>query len=354
MKEFIEKEKARLQALFEPFNTGGSWMTLADKGRTPVRLGIVDRFIVTRVAPQFDAGGNLTRIGFWLLIRLSGYDEGFQHAHTIKVVSWPQDDTYLVDALVAGAKRWGRSIEAHFKTDTGMGRLGLPPEEALDKINSIASIREIRIAGIYTHFPVSDARDKTFTREQIFQFQNLIDKAKYLGLKLGLRHCANSGAILDHPESYMDIIRPGILCYGLYPSHECGRDLDVVPAMTMKSAVMFTKRVKQGTGISYGLTYTTKRDTYLATIPVGYADGYPRALSNNKRVIINDKTYPVVGRICMDQCVVELGDDIYPVGQEVILFGKETITAETVADWCGTIPYEITCNMSRRVPRTYL
>lgn len=263
-------------------------------------------------------------------------------------------DTYLMDALVAGARRFNRPIDVHFKTDTGMGRLGLPPEEALDKINSISSIREIRISGIYTHLPVSDQPDHPFTHEQIFQFQQMLDKAKYLGVKPALRHCANSGAIVNHPESYMDILRPGILCYGLYPSKDCHHPIDIIPAMTMKSAIMFIKRVKKGTGISYGLTYTTPRDTYLATIPVGYADGYPRELSNKARVIINAKTYPVVGRVCMDQCVVELGDDIYPVGQEVILFGKDTITAENVADWGNTIPYEITCNMSRRVPRTYL
>lgn len=263
-------------------------------------------------------------------------------------------DTYLMEDLVAGARRWGRPIDIHFKTDTGMGRIGLPPEEALDKMNSIASIREIRIAGTYTHLPVSDQPEAAFTHEQIFQFQQMLDKARYLGINLGLRHCANSGAIVNHPESYMDIIRPGILCYGLYPSQECQRLLDLQPAMTMKSAITFLKRVKKGTGISYGLTYTTSRDTYIAVIPVGYADGYPRSLSNKAQVLINAKTYPIVGRICMDQCMIELGDDIYPVGQEVTLFGKDTITAATVAEWGHTIPYEITCNMSRRVLRAYL
>jgi alanine racemase len=263
-------------------------------------------------------------------------------------------DTILVDALVKGARRWNRPIDVHFKTDTGMGRLGFPPEESLAVINSISSIREIRITGIYTHFPISDQKDKTFTRQQIHLFQQMLDKAHMLGRELGLRHCANSGAILDHPDSHMDIVRPGILCYGLYPSKESTRNLDIQPAMTMKSGIMFIKRVKKGTSLSYGLTYTTERDTYIATIPVGYADGYPRALSNKAKVIINGKTYPIVGRICMDQCLIELGNDIYPIGQEVTLFGTHTITAQDVADWCDTIPYEITCNMSRRVPRMYL
>jgi len=322
-------------------------------GRLVEEHGLAEMLGVTSIEEALDlrqAGVTLPILIFTLIDKTrDDIDALFEHNLTPTLA-----DTYLVDALVEGAKRWGRPMGVHFKTDTGMGRLGLPPEEALDKINTLSIIHEIRITGIYTHFPVSDSKDKSFTREQIFQFQHLLDKAKYLGLDLGLRHCANSGAVLDHPESYMDIIRPGLICYGLYPSRECTRDLGIIPAMTMKSAVMFIKRVKKGTGISYGLTYTTSRDTYVATIPVGYADGYPRALSNRTRVIIGGKTYPVVGRICMDQCVIELGDDIYPVGQEVTLFGKDTITAEDVADWCDTIPYEITCNMSRRVPRTYL
>ncbi len=181
----------------------------------------------------------------------------------------------------------------------------------------------------------------------------MVAEANKIGIQVRLKHCANSGAILNMPNSYMDMVRPGILCYGLYPSHDVGKRIEVIPAMTFKTGIIFVKRVKKGTSLSYGLTYKTKKDTHIATIPAGYADGYHRALSNKANVIINKKAYPIVGRVCMDQSLIDLGDDMYPVGQEVILFGKENITADTVASWLDTIPYEVTCNMSRRVVRTY-
>lgn len=262
-------------------------------------------------------------------------------------------DEEPLEALVRGARQWNRSIPVHVKTDTGMGRLGLPPEQTFETMKHLASIPEIAIQGLYTHFPVSDTENHPFTSEQIQKLNGLYRKLSSSGIAFGLRHCANSGAIINHPESYMDMVRPGILCYGLYPSPDMKRVLDVEPAMTLKTGIMFTKRVKKGTGLSYGLTYRPEKDTNIATIPVGYADGYHRCLSNASRVLIDGRTYPVVGRICMDQSLIDLGDDAYPVGHEVILFGKEIITAETVAACSGTIPYEIMCDMSRRVPRRY-
>jgi alanine racemase len=263
-------------------------------------------------------------------------------------------DLEPLEALVQASRRWNRPIRIHVKTDTGMGRLGLPPEETLKIAEYIATLPEISIQGLYTHFPVSDAvADDGFTIDQIRRFGGLADKLSSSGIKVGLSHCANSGAIINHPESFMDMVRPGILCYGLYPSHDMEKILDLKPAMTLKTGITYVKRVKKGTGLSYGLTFRPGKDTTIATIPIGYADGYHRCLSNASRVLINGKAYPVVGRICMDQTLIDLGDDMYPLGHEVILFGKETITAETVASWSGTIPYEITCDMSRRVPRMY-
>lgn len=262
-------------------------------------------------------------------------------------------DNYHTQALIDGARRWNRPIGVHVKTDTGMGRLGLAPEETLNLSQEISKIPEIKICGVYTHFPVSDVSDHPFTSNQVKTFSMLIGQMKAAGFSQGLCHCANSGAILNHPESFMDMVRPGILCYGLYPTEKHPDNLKVTPAMTLKTAIMFTKRVKKGTGLSYGLTYRAPEDTYIATIPIGYADGFPRSLSNKARVAIEGKTYPVVGRICMDQCLVDLGNDLYPVGKEVTIFGSDGITAETVAAWGNTIPYEITCDMSRRVPRTY-
>jgi alanine racemase len=262
-------------------------------------------------------------------------------------------DMSPIEALVKGSRRWNQAIQVHVKTDTGMGRLGLPPEKTLEVIKHIVELPEVTISGLYTHFPVSDVPGHDFTSRQIRRFIELSNRLASLGIDVGIRHCANSAAIINHPESFMDMVRPGILCYGLYPSDSMPKELDVRPAMTLKTGIMFIKRVKKGTGLSYGLTYRPKQDTNIATIPIGYADGYSRSLSNTSQVLISGNTYPVVGRICMDQTLIDLGEDIYPLGHEVIMFGKDIITAQNVASWCGTIPYEVTCNMSRRVPRMY-
>ncbi|HRT45086.1 MAG: alanine racemase [Pseudomonadota bacterium] len=295
-----------------------------------------------------EAGISLPILVFGLINNRDDCDTIFSHRLTPTLV-----DRAPVKDLVAAARKWNRPVPVHLKTDTGMGRLGLTPDESIALARDIAEVPEIRISGIYTHFPVSDVPGHPFTPIQIAAFTDLIDRLKMHGISTGSRHCANSGAILNHEGTYLDMVRPGILCYGLYPSPEIPKTLKVVPAMALKTAIMFTKRVKKGTGLSYGLTYRAPKDTCIATIPIGYADGFPRSLSNIARVTIQGKTYPVVGRICMDQSLIDLGDDLYPVGQEVTVFGREGITAETLASWNNTIPYEITCNMSRRVPRTY-
>jgi alanine racemase len=296
-----------------------------------------------------EAGVSLPILIFGLITRsMEDCDAVFSY-HLMPTLA----DDSLVDLLVEGSSRWNRPITVHLKTDTGMGRLGLAPAETVKLASKVAATRELVIGGVYTHFPVSDIPGHAFTHDQIEKFNAFVQDLKALGISPGLVHCANSGAILNHRESFMDIVRPGILCYGLYPSEDHDHSLQVTPAMTLKTAVMFTKRVKKGTGLSYGLTYQPPRDTYIATIPIGYADGFPRVLSNKARVTIDGKTYPVVGRVCMDQSLVDLGEDVYPAGQEVIVFGRAEVTATQVAAWANTIPYEITCDMSRRVPRTY-
>ncbi|HOS96172.1 MAG TPA: alanine racemase [Deltaproteobacteria bacterium] len=321
-------------------------------GRFVQELGLADMFGVSCI----EEGLKLRTAGIRLPILVFGLIAGtpddidavFSENLTPTVV-----DLAPVEALVQGARKWNRAIAVHVKTDTGMGRLGLSPERTLGVIEHLSTLKEILIAGLYTHFPVSDVPAHPFTDNQIRQFLELSNRIASLGIDAGLRHTANSGAIVNHPESFMDMVRPGILCYGLYPGQDMPRVLDVRPAMTFKTAVMFVKRVRKGTPLSYGLTFRTERDSTIATIPLGYADGYSRSLSNRAQVSIAGRHYPVVGRICMDQTLIDLGDDAYPVGQEVILFGPESITAADVAAWSGTIPYEVTCEMSRRVPRTY-
>lgn len=296
-----------------------------------------------------EAGVSLPVLVFGLISGSTDEIEAvFTHDLTVTIV-----DMAPVEALVRGARKYGRPAKVHVKTDTGMGRLGLPPDKTIDVMERLHKIGEITVEGTYSHFPLSDEPSNAFTEEQIGRFLDFSNRLARKNIPCGMRHLANSGAIINHPESLLDMVRPGILCYGLYPSDITPRRLDVRPAMTLKTAIMFTKRVKKGTGLSYGHTYHAPRDTTIATLPIGYADGYPRVLSNKAFVLINGRRYPVVGRVCMDQTLVDLGDDNYPPGQEVILFGPDGITASDVASWRQTIAYEVICDMSRRVPRTY-
>jgi alanine racemase len=242
----------------------------------------------------------------------------------------------------------------HLKIDTGMGRIGCRPEEAFGIGREIAKLPGIVLEGIFTHFPVSDDPDSDFTRDQIKNFKSIIDKFEKNGIDIKYKHTANSAAILNYKESTFNLVRPGIMAYGYRPSGNCNSSVKLIPSMTFKSCVVFIKRVKKDTPLSYGLTYRTKADTNIATIPVGYGDGYSRSLSNKGSVMIKGRMYPVAGRVCMDQILIDLGNDEYPLGEEVILFGKETITVETIAELTGTIPYEVTCGISKRVQRIYL
>ncbi|MBN2298860.1 MAG: alanine racemase [Deltaproteobacteria bacterium] len=296
-----------------------------------------------------DAGVSLPILIFGLI---SNTKEDADAVFSYRLIPTLVDETGI-DELIKSASRWNRPAEVHIKTDTGMGRLGHVPERTIMAAVTLSGIKELVIKGIYTHFPVSDTMDNAFTDNQIQQFIAFHNRLLAMGIFSGITHCANSGAVLNYPESYLDMVRPGLLCYGLYPSDLIKNAIPVRPAMSLKTAVVFVKKIKKGSALSYGLTYQLKKDSNIATIPIGYADGYPRILSNSAHVLIRGKTYPVVGRICMDQSLIDLGEDLYPVGEEVLIFGKEIITAQSVASWGNTIPYEITCNMSRRVRRTY-
>jgi alanine racemase len=260
----------------------------------------------------------------------------------------------LAKMISEAAVKAGASCKLHLKIDTGMGRIGCRPDEAFGIGQEIADLPGVVLEGIFTHFPVSDDPDSDFTRKQIKDFTSIIDQYKKNGIEVKYKHMANSAAILNYKDSIFNMVRPGITAYGYRPSKNCNLTVKLIPSMTFKSCVIFIKRVKKDTPLSYGLTYRTKSDTNIATLPVGYGDGYSRFLSNKANVIIRGKTYTVAGRVCMDQVLVDLGNDEYPLGEEVILFGKETITAETIAELTETIPYEVTCGISKRVQRIYL
>lgn len=235
-----------------------------------------------------------------------------------------------------------------------MGRIGCMPNEALEIGKRISVLPGVILEGIFTHCPVPDDPESEFTRNQINIFKSLIIEFEKNKLDVKYRHMANSAAILNYKESMFNMVRPGIMAYGYRPSRNCNSSVKLIPSMTFKSCIVFIKRVKKDTPLSYGLTYKTGSDTNIATIPAGYGDGYSRFLSNKACVIISGKMYWVAGRVCMDQILVDLGNDEYPVGTEVVLFGKDKVTAETIAELIGTIPYEVTCGISKRVQKVYI
>ncbi len=265
-------------------------------------------------------------------------------------------DLELAGLIESEARGQGRLVSVHLKVDTGMGRIGCKPAEAPGLAERIASSTSLALGGICTHFPVADRRNSRFTADQTLAFRRVVEEVRRRGIQPGTVHAANSGAILEYPEARFDMVRPGILLYGYYPSRDQERTLAVRPVMELETRILFLKRVDPGTAISYGMTYVTTRSTVIATIPVGYGDGYPRLLSSKAEVAIGGKRFPVAGTICMDQCMVDLGPDAAArLYDRVVLFGPEppAPTAEDIADAIGTIPYEITCGINWRVPRLY-
>jgi len=263
------------------------------------------------------------------------------------------------EALSSAAGKAGRKATVHIKVDTGMGRIGfLPKQESIDSIIKIARLPHLEVEGIYTHFAIADAEDKDYTIEQLQYFQWLLDQLAKSGLHISIRHAANSAGLIDLPEAHFDLVRPGLILYGMYPSNEVQKTkLFLRQAMSLKAEVSYVKQVAKGTAISYGCTFVTARHSQIASLPLGYADGYTRLLSNNTDVLIKGKRAPIVGRVCMDQCMIDVtGFADVAMGDEVVLMGRqenEFISAEEIASRIGTINYEVVCMFSSRVPRVY-
>ena len=244
--------------------------------------------------------------------------------------------------------------KAHIAIDTGMGRIGfMPNDESLQVIKRIYELEGIKIEGIFTHFATADEKDKAFAKSQLEIFTSFVKKLEEAGVVIPTKHIANSAAIIDLPDAALDMVRCGIITYGLKPSGDVG-DIDIKPALKLKTHVVNVKKVPKGTPISYGRTYVTDDERVIATIPVGYADGYPRALSNKGRVVINGQYAPITGRVCMDQFMVDVTDiPSVKVGDEVSLIDS-MVTADEIARIEGTINYETVCKISDRVPRIYI
>lgn len=265
----------------------------------------------------------------------------------------------MAEQVAVAAESKGTRATVHLEVDTGMGRLGFPAEdEGAAEIQKVCLLPGLQVEGIYTHFAAADETDKSYTRWQFDRFLSLLRNLESRGISFPLRHCANSAAIIDFPESHLDLVRPGIMLYGLYPSAEVAKDrVALQPAMTLKARLAHVKKVEPGTKISYGCTYTAPAQTVVATLPIGYADGYPRLLSSRGQVIIRGQRAPVIGRVCMDQCMVDVGH-IPGVQRDdpVIVFGQDknnSLPVEELAGWLGTINYEVVCWVGSRVPRIY-
>lgn len=258
------------------------------------------------------------------------------------------------------ALRQGVKAKVHIKIDTGMTRVGFPPGySAVKAVMEIQKLPGIIIEGIFSHFATADEKDSSYTMHQIELFESIISELNRIGILIPIRHISNSAAILQYPEFSMELVRPGIILYGIYPSEEVRKvDADFKPAMTLKTNIAMIKWVEAGTAISYGRKFTTRRKSLIATIPVGYADGYSKLLTGKGRVLVNGQFAPVVGSICMDQCMIDVTeiDGDVKTGDEVVLLGKQgnrEITAQELAGYIGTIPYEIICIIGKRVPRVY-
>lgn len=256
----------------------------------------------------------------------------------------------------------------HIKLDTGMNRIGFQCEDeffnqSVEEIKEICSMKNLNITGIFTHYAVADSfseKDIEFTNLQTTRFHKMINTLKKIGIDVGITHTSNSaGAISNYLDNkkHLDMCRLGVVLYGMLPSKDFENLISLKPLMTLKTTIGFIKQVKAGTSLSYGLTYTTEKDCVIATIPIGYADGYSRRLSNNGHMLVGGKLAPIVGRICMDQMMLDItGIDNVNIGDEVVVFGFQNgihLPVEDLADSLETINYEITCIITKRVPRVY-
>lgn len=258
------------------------------------------------------------------------------------------------------AVRQQKIAKIHIKLDTGMGRVGyLPTSECLDEIEKISKLENLKLEGLFSHFSVADEYDKNFTKLQVKRYKWFIDELSRRGIEFDIKHIANSAAIIDLPDFYFDAVRPGIMLYGYYPSMEVNKDrLKLKPVMSLKARVAFIKEVPKDTPISYGRKFYTKDRSKIATIPLGYGDGFTRLFFGKAKVIVNGRFAPVAGKICMDQCMIDITEcgDV-KIGDEVVIMGESkglSVTADNLADILGTISYEILCMVSRRVPRVYI
>lgn len=344
-------EKASVMAIIKADGYG--------HGAIPIAYALEEQVAGFGVAAVQEAE-NLRRAGIKKMILILGYTPAEYYPELVADdISQTVFEYEMAEKLNAAAQKQGRKARIHIKVDTGMGRIGFADcEESIGILKKISELPNLVIEGIFTHFACADEVDKTSARRQMERFEHFCEMAEARGINLGIRHAANSAAIIDLPPAWYDMVRSGIATYGMYPSEEVNkRRLCLRPALSLKSHVVYVKDVEAGNGISYGSTYVTERRTRIATIPVGYADGYPRSLSSKGFVLIHGKRAQILGRVCMDQMMVDVtelpevktGDSVTLIGAD----GGDCITVEEISALAGTFNYEFVCNLSKRVPRIY-
>ena len=304
----------------------------------------------------------LRKVGIKKPILILGYTFPYSYEQLVKediITTVFREDS--LELLAKAAAKCGKRMKVHVKVDTGMSRIGISPdEEGLEIIRKVAFYPELEIHGIFTHFARADEYDKSFANHQLEVFAEFVAKAEAeLGYKIPIRHCANSAAVMEMPDAAFDMVRGGIAIYGLYPSEEMDREKIILqPALSWYSQVVYVKNVPAGQPISYGGTFVAPADMRVATIPIGYGDGYPRGLSSKSEVLICGKRAPIVGRVCMDQFMVDVthipevreGDKVTLIGRDA----EEQILVEHLGDLSGRFSYELVCCIGNRVPRVYM
>lgn len=332
--------------------------------RTAIENG-ADRLGVAR----FNEAEELRDAGVTAPILIFGFTDPDQIISLAKLHLTPTIyDLKMAEKLSFQARRRGVKVKAHLKIDTGMGRVGMvidsgmvssiSHKKAVSDVKKILKLKDLELEGIYTHFAAADSFDKTYSLSQLQFFSSFIENLKKNGITLSMYHAANSAGIIDLPQSHFNMVRAGIAIYGLYPSKEVNTSKIILkPAMELKTLVSFTKKVPKGFKVSYGMTYETSQDTVIASIPVGYADGFSRLLSSKGVVLVKGEKASIAGRVCMDQTLIDVGHipGVKP-GDEVVLMGvqkKEQITADEIAEMTSTINYEVVSSLTARVPKFY-
>jgi len=357
----IVKNVDNLMALTKE-NTGALAVVKADgygHGDVAVAKAVAQKVTGYAVA-TLDEAVNLRENGVKKPILVLGYVDPYEFdilvSHEITATVF---DVETAQLLADAARVQKKQAHCHIKVDTGMRRIGLEPDEnGIAIVKQITALKELSADGIFTHFAASDETDKTSAEHQFKLFTDFTGRLEKEGIHFTYRHCANSAAVIDMPQVNLDMVRLGIAMYGMYPSDEVKKEkVELFPALDLKSHVTMVKEIPAGEKVSYGGTFTTTRTTKLATVSVGYGDGYPRALSSKGYVLVRGQKAPIVGRVCMDQMMVDVTDIENVTRADIVtLIGKDgdaEITVEEIAALAGTFNYEFVCDLGKRIPRSY-